>query len=89
MSGLQSQVGQTSAELVQTQKQMLYEINPAHPWEQNNANFLQTLHLAKKLKANQSIVKQIENRIMRHQDINLNRLPSSRWQDQVNEILGV
>lgn len=79
--------GSTSAELLQTQKQMLYEINAAHPWEQNNANFLESMGLAKKLSRKQSIIKQIQNRIKKHSMLNLERLPQSNWQAQIDEIL--
>src|SRR5262249_23178874 len=61
--------GSTSAELVQTQKQMLYEINPAHPWERCNAHYLESLHLAKKLTPNRSIIDQIKNRLHRSETI--------------------
>ncbi len=80
--------GSTSAELVQTQKQMLYEINPAHPWEQKNANFLQKLGLAKRLGKKGSIVDQIEKRIKSHRKLNLNRLPQSSWHHQLDTIIG-
>ncbi len=79
--------GSTSAELVQTQKQMLFEINEAHPWEQKNAKFLQKLGLAKKLAKKGSIVTQIQKSIQRHKKLNLQKLPLSLWQLQLDEII--
>ncbi|MBS0635140.1 MAG: hypothetical protein JSR37_06735 [Verrucomicrobia bacterium] len=79
--------GSTSAELVQTQKQMLYEINPAHPWEQNNATFLKSIGLAKKLDKKKSIIKQIEERIKRHKSVVRKQLPLSNWQKQLDEVI--
>ena len=80
--------GSTSAELVQTQKQMLYEINKTHPWEQNNADYLESLGLAKKLSKKTSIIRQIQSRIKKHSFINTKNLPLSQWQSQVDSIIG-
>lgn len=79
--------GSTSAELLQTQKQMLYEINPSHPWEQNNANFLEKLGLAKRLSKKKSIIAQIQKRVKKHNLLNLKRLPLSKWHQQIDGIL--
>ncbi len=79
--------GSTSAELVQTRKQMLYEIHPAHPWEQNNANYLESMGLAKKLKRNKSIVKQINARIKHHKTLAVKQLPKTQWKAQIDSII--
>lgn len=81
--------GSTSSELLETQKQMLYEINPAHPWEQNNADFLKSFGLAKKLAPKKAFVKQILGRIKADKKVKKKRLPRSSWQAQIDELLKV
>jgi len=79
--------GSTSAELVETQKQMLYEINASHGWEKSNAAQLKKLGLAKKMSKKRSIIKQIQERINRHKKINKKKLPRSQWQAQIDKIV--
>ncbi len=79
--------GSTSAELVQTRKQMLYEINPAHPWETNNAKHLEGLHLAKKLSSKKSIIRQIQSRIKVDKKLKKDKIPASNWQAQIDALI--
>ncbi|MCE5294257.1 MAG: hypothetical protein LLF94_06545 [Chlamydiales bacterium] len=79
--------GSTSAELLQVQKQMLYDINPAHPWEKTNAKFLESMHLAKKLERKKSLVKQIMSRVKYHKKLNKKEIPKSKWQSQIDAVI--
>ncbi len=79
--------GSTSAELLETQKQMLYEINAAHHWEKSNAAYLKKFGLAKMMSKKHSLIKQIEERINRHKKIDKKKLPRSKWKEQIDTIV--
>ena len=79
--------GSTTAELIQTQKQMLYIASPEHPWELANADYLEKLQLAGHFDDRSSVVGQIKRRLQIHQDLNLASLPKSDWEAQVEAIL--
>ncbi len=79
--------GSTSAELIETQKQMLYEINAAHGWEKSNARHLQKLGLAKMMSKKKSLIKQIEERINRHKKLDKKKLPRSKWKEQIDRVV--
>lgn len=78
--------GSTSAELVQTQKQMLYVVTPHHPWEKNNAKYLEKLNLAERLSSSKPLVRQIQKRCDFHKRVDLEALPTSRWQHQATRL---
>jgi UDP-N-acetylglucosamine:LPS N-acetylglucosamine transferase len=79
--------GSTSAELVQTKKQMLYVIAPGHPWEKTNARYLEKMQLAEMLSKSKPIIKQIQNRLHAHKQIDPAKIPESRWQKQASRIV--
>ncbi|MDB6081950.1 MAG: hypothetical protein JWO53_1222 [Chlamydiia bacterium] len=79
--------GSTSAELVQTQKQMLYVYAPTHSWEQTNAEYLKKLKLAEALSTDKSIIKQIKKRNEAYTRVNPNTLPGAAWQEQALRIV--
>ncbi len=80
--------GATCAELVCTQKQMLYLFVDHHEWEKTNAAYLRKLRLAAPLSLQTSITKQIMKRAAYHKKLNLKRLPKDLWREQVTNIIG-
>lgn len=79
--------GSTSAELVETQKQMLYVFAPHHYWEKTNADYLKKLHLAEPLSLEKSLVHQIKRRIEQYKKMNFSKLPHTQWQNQATHII--
>lgn len=79
--------GSTCAELVETQKQMLYVFAPHHVWEKTNAKYLRGLNLAAPLSTKKSLVHQIKRRVVIHNRMNLKKLPRTEWQQQAIRIL--
>jgi UDP-N-acetylglucosamine:LPS N-acetylglucosamine transferase len=79
--------GSTCAELIKTQKQMLYVLNEHHHWEATNAQYLEKLHLAAELNFEKSIIKQMNARIDESKNVNIKKLEKTDWQVHVKNIL--
>lgn len=79
--------GSTCAELLRTQKQMLYVTNANHPWEKLNAEYLKELKLADKLSSKKPILEQIYKRLAVHEEINLSKLPHINWQEHATRLI--
>ncbi len=79
--------GSTSAELLQTQKQMLYILNANHPWEKTNAEYLKKQNLAQELSCTKPIVQQIRRRVWVDHRLDHSKILKSDWQNQALQIL--
>ncbi|HXF28397.1 MAG TPA: hypothetical protein VN457_00985, partial [Chlamydiales bacterium] len=79
--------GATCAELIETEKQMLYLFAEHHPWEIPNTLYLKKLRLAEELSNKKSLYKQVCERFHLAKHINSKKLPHSQWKDQVDSIL--
>lgn len=79
--------GSTCAELVQTQKQMLYVLNPHHPWENINADYLRSIGLAGEYNPRRSLVTQIKDRQKQGKKLKQKYLPKNNWQGNADRIV--
>ena len=79
--------GATCAELVKTQKQMLYILTAHHSWEETNAAFLKKLHLGDELLLSKSLVKQIEQRVEVAKHLKKMSQKNSDWREHVLQIV--
>jgi len=79
--------GSTCAELLQTQKQMLYVISKSHSWEVTNAEYLKKHRLAEKLDCKKPIIKQILRRYKFEKKLNYKTLKKPDWKGQLTKII--
>jgi len=84
--------GATSAELLQMGKQMLYVIEPNHPWEKANAAYLTTMQRAAKFSPQKPLLQQLRERMVAHQAVASHAVASkdalpSNWKNHINKII--
>jgi UDP-N-acetylglucosamine:LPS N-acetylglucosamine transferase/serine/threonine protein kinase len=79
--------GSTTAELIQTQKQMLVIKNERHSWEMSNASYAEKLQLAGELQDDRTIMSQLEKRIQIAETLDCESLPKSNWKSQLRDVL--
>jgi UDP-N-acetylglucosamine:LPS N-acetylglucosamine transferase len=79
--------GSTCAELIKTQKQMLYVLNKHHSWELVNANYLKKLKLGGIFSTKKSIVSQVKERIREGNKVDHSKLPKNNWEQKAIDVL--